>query len=362
MMYHYEEKLGFYQGENFEEKIIQLIRTNSPKILLTDEQVYASCHQLMPKAFMDSLDTLIMIESGESSKSLENAQNIWNHLVENHFPKSSMILAFGGGVVTDLAGFVSSNYKRGIPLVHIPTSFIGMIDASIGGKNGVNIKGHKNQVGNFYFPREIILNPSFLETLLEVDLRCGWAEHLKHLIIVGEPSWVELINEWSNQKKVRRPNREELERSIHIKMNLVREDTYDQNNRKYLNFGHTIGHALEAFSFESTEHPIPHGFAIAYGMIIESWISVLESGLERRVHNDLRKGIESMFGQIPLELLDLDLLIPFLKSDKKNRDKNKIDMVLLETLGKPDLTNSMDIAKLRSLFQVFMEEYKKGPV
>ena len=290
--------------------------------ILVDENTKKYCldklisdHPFLKKA------ELICLGQGEEYKTLESCCRIWDVLSDLQFDRSSLLICLGGGVICDIGGFAASSFKRGIDFINIPTTLLSMVDASLGGKNGIDYKGLKNQIGSFNNPKQIVIHPGFLKTLDSKQIKSGFAEVIKHALIADKEYW-NLITNTSFEKI----NWEEIIfHSIRIKNKFVCQDPFDKSIRKQLNFGHTIGHAIESY-YLSIKKPILHGEAIAMGMIIESKLSNL--------NNDaLTEIIQFLQLQMNLpELPKFDLIYPWLANDKKNK-KNKILFSLLTQIG-----------------------------
>ena len=235
----------------------------------------------------------------------------------------------GGGVITDLGGFVASTYKRGIKFINLPTTLLGMCDASIGGKTGIDHQFLKNIVGTFAQPEQIFVYPEFLKTLSFEELRSGFAEMLKHGLIVDEKHWSDLISIEELTPENIAPY---IERSMQIKQHVVEIDFKEQNIRKTLNFGHTIGHAIESL-FLQQGALIPHGEAVALGMICETHLSLLENLISQEVSENIIHNIRKFYPYIPIDSFSTEDILSLMQNDKKNSDGN-ISFSLLEAIGK----------------------------
>lgn len=300
------------------------ISTYSKVAILVDENTKKKCLNLLP-TIKGSI--IIEIESGEINKSLSSCNYIWEQLSEHNFDRDSLLINLGGGVIGDMGGFCASTYKRGIDFIQVPTTLLAMVDASVGGKLGVDFNGLKNQIGLFNNPESVLIFPEFLETLQEKELKTGFAEVVKHALISDKNLWEEIIsvpfNE-SNWEKI-------IEPSINIKNKIVLSDPYEKGERKKLNFGHTFGHAVESYYLEK-ETPILHGEAVLMGILLEVEISVVSE--EKK--NEIKNYILSNFS-LPFTPKKSDLL-PFLMNDKKNK-VGKINFSLLTNIGSCSVDN-----------------------
>jgi len=264
---------------------------------------------------------IIEMPDGELNKTLKTCEMVWYQLTEHGADRNTVLLNLGGGVVTDLGGFVASTFMRGIRFVNIPTSLLGMVDAAIGGKTGVDFGGLKNMIGTFCQPEAVIMDSNFLKTLPARQYRNGLAEVLKHAFI-SDISILDLMEADENEL---------ISRSVQVKMDVVQRDEFESGERKKLNFGHTIGHAIESHLLES-ENPVLHGEAIAAGMIMESWLSSKIAGLSEAELTSICVSVDSVFKRIPISETDWSASKKLLIYDKKNRD-GQAQFVLLNSIG-----------------------------
>jgi len=323
-----------FNSEGYEHLNALLAKTNYSKIVaIVDENTHEHCLPLfLSKVESNTEIDIIEIESGELSKTIDTCTSIWEALSELGYDRKSLVLNLGGGVITDLGGFVACTFKRGIDYINIPTSLLAMVDASIGGKTGVDLGHLKNQIGVISVGQMVIVDTEFLATLPENHLRSGLAEMLKHGLIKDENYWTTLTN-FSEIKP------EDLDQliydSILIKHAIVKADPNENSVRKFLNFGHTLGHAIESYFLDYDAKPdLLHGEAIAVGMILESYISSKLLGFPKNDVEHIKQAIMSIFGKVEIEQVDYEYIIELLKHDKKNSHGN-INFVLLEAIGKP---------------------------
>ena len=298
--------------------------------ILVDENTLSSCLPAMISK-IPGLEEAEVIEvgAGEETKNVEIVSRVWEVLTELGADRSSVLINLGGGVVTDFGGFVAGTFKRGIRFFNIPTSLLAMVDASIGGKTGINHSGLKNEIGLFNNPKSVYVDPEFLETLPRNHLLSGFAEMIKHALIFSPGYWKELL-------EVSLLDLHSLDdsiyRSIEIKNEIVSSDPFEMGRRKILNFGHTIGHALEAYSHESDTKTLLHGEAIAIGMVCESYISHKLTGLSAEQLKEISSFIFSLFSKVNLEGYTFHRLIELMRHDKKNRDE-RMNFTLLTEIG-----------------------------
>ena len=294
---------------------------NEKAIILCDSntnQCFEYLHVACPK--MAELP-VIQMPAGEQHKTLKTCEMVWYQLTEFGADRNTILLNIGGGVVTDLGGFVASTFMRGIRFVNIPTSLLGMVDAAIGGKTGVDFGGLKNMVGTFSQPEAVLIDSNFLKTLPARQYRNGLAEVLKHAFI-SDSSILNLMD--ANEDEL-------ISRSVQVKLDVVRRDEFETGERKKLNFGHTVGHAIESHFLE-TDKSVLHGEAIAAGMILESWISHKVAGLSNVELNSICRAIDSIFSKLSISETDWSSIKKLLIYDKKNRD-GQVQFVLLQSIG-----------------------------
>ncbi len=317
------EKLATYLAENKASKIFILVDSNT--------------HNFCLSIFLARLTTeipieVIEMEAGETHKNLETCSQIWNVLSELGADRKSLMLNLGGGVVTDLGGFVASCFKRGIPYINIPTTLLAMVDASVGGKTGVDLGNLKNQIGVINNAKMVLIDPGYLKSLPANEMRSGLAEILKHGLIKDEAYWNKLT-------ALSELNLEDLdkiiEESVNIKAEIVARDPEEKDLRKTLNYGHTLGHAIESyFLTHATKTRLLHGEAVAIGMILATFISSELKKFPKKKMQQITRSILDMYGKVEFEDRDITEIIDLMKYDKKN-EFGKINFVLLEDIGKP---------------------------
>lgn len=267
----------------------------------------------------------IVIKAGEQRKNLQTVQHIWKTLMKHHADRNALLVNLGGGTVTDLGGFAASTYKRGIKFINIPTTLLGMVDAAIGGKTGVDFGGAKNQIGTFAEAETVLVDPVFLSTLPRREVLSGLAEMLKYGFIAD--SKLLEINLENYQDYILRTGE--------IKREIVAKDPFEKDFRKVLNFGHTLGHAIESHCL-TTAHPLLHGEAVALGMGAALWISVKQCDLDKKVLQGYEKRLPMLLSEAEMFLTsdDVDPILSYLVYDKKNKGELS-QFVLLEAVGRP---------------------------
>ena len=320
--------------------------------ILVDENTSEHC---LP-VFLSELTTetpfeIIEIEAGEQHKNIETCAGVWETLTALLADRKSLLINLGGGVVTDLGGFVASTFKRGIDFIHVPTTLLGMVDAAIGGKNGIDLGVLKNQIGMFQLPKALLIDDRFLTTLPKNQMRSGLAEMLKHGLIQDAQYWEQLVR----LQDLREENLLSLiQTSVKIKNEIVLKDPFEKNIRKALNFGHTIGHAIESYFLAlNPEHPVLHGEAIAAGMIIESFLSYKNQLIDFSVYSNIKMNIDQYFDKLPLNRENIEAIIPYLLHDKKNINQ-QIKFVLLQELGNFIIDQNCNDAQIREGFNNYI--------
>ena len=306
------------------------------KVIMVDENTHDCCLEYLLTSFPTLEEAEVMLlPAGEENKVLEICYQVWSALLEYEIGRHDLIINLGGGLVSDMGGFIASVYKRGIPFVHIPTSLMAMVDASIGGKNGVDLNGIKNCIGTINDPTAIFVDPAFLSTLPAEEIFNGFAEMLKHALITDVDYWNALKSLKTEEELITLSN---LIRSIEIKKNIVNADPLESGVRKKLNFGHTLGHALESYFL--TQKPIAHGHAVALGMIAESFISYKRGVLSAAAYSEIEQVLIRIFPMLDIPEGAVEQIIAFIKNDKKNEGK-EMNFVLLEALGQTSINASL---------------------
>lgn len=271
---------------------------------------------------------ILEIPSGEIHKNIATCQNIWEMLLRAGADRQALMLNLGGGVIGDMGGFCAATFKRGIRFVQMPGTLLSQVDASIGGKLGIDFGEVKNSIGVFQNPLAVFVDPAFLDTLSERELRSGFAEIIKHALIADGPQWQTLLQ---SEPKSHFKNAATILHSLHIKRAVVQADPYEKGIRKALNFGHTVGHAVESWSL-GTDAPLLHGEAVAVGMICEAWLSRQLAGLPEQDLNDIAHWVDRMYALPKLPAEVFPELIALMRNDKKNTG-GKINCTLLESAG-----------------------------
>lgn len=293
---------------------------------------------------------VITISEGEEFKNIATCLNVWETLSEKGADRNSLIINLGGGVVTDLGGFVASTFMRGISFINIPTSLLAMVDASVGGKNGVDLGHKKNQIGIINLPEMVILDTEFLKTLPYEQLVSGLAEMLKHGLINSKEYWNRIKNiDFSKKMEFE----ELIWDSVEIKKEIVKKDPFEKDLRKTLNYGHTLGHAIESYFLENADKKsLLHGEAIAVGIILATYISNDTFNFPKETLQNVTTSIFKYFPKQSFTQNDIAEIINLLVFDKKNRN-GKVLFVLLEDIGSPKYNCEVSNTLIYSAFDYY---------
>lgn len=338
-------KLKFNQNDithtediNFEIKSYLEKHSSKHIYIITDEICINLCYPFIKEILPETTSVFIM-KSGEKYKTLETVSQILNFLLEKQANRNSLIINIGGGIVTDLGGFAASIFKRGISFINIPTTLLAQIDASVGGKTGINFMEIKNQIGTITLPDKVYISPIFLKTLDIENFLSGLGEMIKHALIFDKTNYYELINFINNdfwKKKYQFLNLL-IKKSVNIKLHFVKNDITETGLRKTLNFGHTFGHAIESY-FLKNKKTISHGKAVIYGIICELWLSVKYFNFDIILFKNISYDLLKIYKKIYIPEKDFFFIYNMMKHDKKNNGEN-IQTVLLKNIGIPEYKN-----------------------
>lgn len=301
--------------------------------VLVDETTEKTCWPLINRFFSLRNAQLIVIGSTDVHKNLETLSSVWKSLGEGGATRHSCLINLGGGMVTDLGGFAAATFKRGIDFINIPTTLLAMVDASVGGKTGINFNGLKNEIGAFRDAHCVILNTTFLKTLDADNIRSGYAEMLKHGLISTERMWAELVSfplaELPNSQYLSQLQRMVAD-SVKVKEHVVNVDPRENGIRKALNFGHTFGHAFESWALK--HNPMLHGYAVAFGMVCELYLSAIKANFPSDKMRQTVAFIKENYGTLNITCDDYEELIELMTHDKKNK-AGVINFTLLGGIG-----------------------------
>ena len=294
---------------------------------MVDEHTEGACLERFRHYFPEKIH-VIRILSGELNKTLDTCQKIWLEMFAARADRRSVLICLGGGVIGDMGGFTASTYKRGMDFIQMPTTLLSQVDSSIGGKLGIDFAAVKNSIGVFANPKAVFISSHFLTTLSAREVRSGFAEIIKHALIADAEQWMSLSKiedlttvDWDNI----------IVPSLKVKQKVVEIDPFERGLRKSLNFGHTIGHAIESMALE-TDKPLTHGEAIAIGMICESYLSNILRGLPKQDLDEIIQFILKIYGKYDIQQFDFEELIALMRQDKKN-DGDEINFTFLPKIG-----------------------------
>jgi 3-dehydroquinate synthase len=336
------ERLNQHLKENKYSNIFIIVDTNTNEFCLP---------KFLPLLETDLTIEIIEFEAGEINKNIETCIEVWKVLTELGADRKTLIINIGGGVVTDLGGFVASTFKRGVDFIHIPTTLLSMVDASVGGKNGVDLGNLKNQIGVINTPKMVLVDTNYLETVPQNEMRSGLAEMLKHGLIFDKAYWESFLD-------IKAIDFNQLDsliyRSVEIKNIIVMQDPTEKNIRRSLNFGHTLGHAIEGYFLENeNKTTLLHGEAIAAGMILESYISLHKNLITQEEFHQIKTTLKSIYDDIVFEENDMDPILDLLIHDKKN-EYGRIQFALIEGIGQIKINQSVENELILNAF----EDYK----
>lgn len=294
----------------------------------------------------------ITIGATDTHKTLETLAHVWKELGDKGGTRHSLMLNVGGGMVTDLGGFAASTFKRGIAYINIPTTLLAMVDASVGGKTGINFNGLKNEVGAFRPAKSVLIDTDFLRTLDYQNLASGYAEMVKHGLISTTAHWAELLN-----FDLRQVDYEALQtlvaKSVQIKEDIVEQDPLEHGIRKALNLGHTVGHAFESLALEENR-PHLHGYAVAWGMVCELYLSCLKTGFPQEQMRQTIRFIRDTYGTFAFDCKHYDRLYSFMTHDKKNTS-GTINFTLLGGIGDIRINQTATRQEIDDMFDFYRE-------
>lgn len=357
------EQRVIISGNLQEELAMAISECEHDKIfVLTDEHTFIYCWPLVKDFLCLKEAEVITIQASDAHKDIHALTYVWEQLSSRGATRHSCMINLGGGMVTDLGGFAASTFKRGINFINIPTTLLAMVDASVGGKTGINLNGLKNEVGVFNNPEYVILSTQFLKTLDEGNVRSGYAEMLKHGLISFKKMWADLLNfpleifsnpQQQADEKITHDLQLMVGASVRVKENVVEVDPFEQNMRKALNFGHTIGHAFETFALRKG-HPILHGYAVAYGMICELYLSAIRCHFPQDILRQTVSFIREYYGSVDITCDDYPELLELMRHDKKNR-VGIINFTLLGDIGDIQINQECSEEEIKEALDFFRE-------
>lgn len=316
-------------------------------VVLVDEHTKRFCYPivkpLLPK------HTLITIKSGEENKNLQTCEQIWLTMTQAQLDRHALMINLGGGVIGDMGGFCASTYKRGIDFIQIPTTLLAQVDASVGGKLGIDFHGFKNHLGVFTLPKTVLIDAQFLQTLPVREARSGFAEIVKHCLIQDADKWNEIkVLDFEEQNLL-----DLIAHSVEIKKKVVAQDPTEKGLRKILNFGHTLGHAIETFFLDKGKQRLFHGEAVAAGMICESFVAFEKNMIDEQTLSQIEEFLFSVFGKATIDPKDIPAIIKLTQQDKKNKGK-EIRFSLIDRIGNCQFDNLVTANEMKKALEYYI--------
>lgn len=341
-------------SNNVKECLKQVINTcpHDKIFVLADEYTTRLCLPLIQDLTCLGSAEYIIIGATDTHKTLDSLSYVWKELSDKGGTRHSLMLNVGGGMITDLGGFAASTFKRGITYINIPTTLLAMVDASVGGKTGINFNGLKNEIGVFNPAKTVLIDTNFLRTLDSQNIFSGYAEMLKHGLISTKEHWAELLNfdlndiDYTSLQTL-------VAYSIGVKEDIVKQDPLEQGIRKALNFGHTVGHAFESLALEENR-PLLHGYAVAWGMVCELYLSYLKVGFPTDKMRQTIQFIREAYGAFPFECKQYNRLYEFMTHDKKNTS-NSINFTLLSDIGEIHINQTATQKEIEEALDFYRE-------
>ena len=324
--------------------------------ILTDEHTEKVCYPLIASIPIIKNAKRVVIPANDSNKTIENLMQVWKFLTNNDATRHSLLINLGGGMVTDLGGFAAATFKRGILYINIPTTLLGTVDAAVGGKTGINFEGYKNEIGAFYPSEYVIISAEFLSTLSQKDILSGYAEMVKHALLDSDITWDKTIN-FDLQNIDYTALNDLVMQSVFIKQTIVEKDPFAKNIRKALNLGHTIGHAFESFALHK-EEPVPHGYAIAWGLIAELYLSHKVCSFPKDILDTVCEFIQHNYGAFVISQENYETLYHYMIHDKKN-EGNTINFTLLAGIGDIKINQTVDKEGIFEALDYYRERFAK---
>lgn len=338
--------------------IIDSITSSLPKFLsqndhskiavVVDENTKKYCYPIIADFLKDAI--VIEVKSGEENKNLNTCTSIWQKLTDAAFDRHGLVINLGGGVIGDMGGFCAATYKRGIDFLQIPTTLLAQVDASVGGKLGIDFNGYKNHIGAFAQPKAVLIDTVFFDTLPQLEIRSGFAEIIKHCLIKDAEMWDDIRKKEFEQQELKAL----VAHSVAIKKEIVEKDPTEKGLRKILNFGHTLGHAVETHFLEKEGKRLLHGEAIAVGMIMEAFIAHDRKMIDSETLSQIEEFIFTEYGKVLITEDEIVEILKHTKQDKKNKGA-KIRFSLLKGRGDCDFDIICDEREMKAAIEYYRD-------
>lgn len=329
---------------------------NPPVFTIADTNTYKDCLPVLQKQ-SNAVNTgkVIQIEEGDTNKNLHNLEKVWKALLDAGATRDCVVVNLGGGVVSDLGGFAASTFKRGMRVINVPTTLLGAVDASVGGKTGINFNGAKNMLGTFNEPEATIISTGFFVTLPQQQLLSGYAEMIKHALLESREELAKLLN-YSVVYPIFDADRllPLIESSVQVKANIVAADFKETGLRKSLNLGHTVGHAFESLAFERNS-PIAHGFAVAQGLVVALIMSHLRLGFPSDVLHQVAQYVRTNYNAFDITCDDYPTLLNYMHLDKKNDFSGTLNFTLLSDVGQVHINQPVSDDEVKNALDIYRD-------
>lgn len=322
--------------------------------VLTDSNTLELCLPMLKEVPQLQGAPVITVEAGDTNKNIEQVTAIWMRLCNEGASRNSLLLNVGGGMITDMGGFVAATFKRGIHSVNVPTTLMASVDAAVGGKTGINFNGLKNEIGSFYPPLCVLIDSSFLKTLDRDNLLSGYAEMVKHALISNMETYHAILSFDLDRVDYTLLN-QMVAQSVAVKERIVEEDPKEMGIRKALNLGHTVGHAYESLSFRK-ERPVLHGHAVAAGLVSELYLSYKKCGFPMEILSQVVYYLKKYYPPFFFNCDDYEALYELMTHDKKN-EGGIINFTLLSQVGEVQINQSVTKEKVLESFDFYRESF-----
>ncbi len=322
--------------------------------VLTDSNTLELCLPMLKEVPQLQGAPVITVEAGDTNKNIEQVTAIWMRLCNEGASRNSLLLNVGGGMITDMGGFVAATFKRGIHSVNVPTTLMASVDAAVGGKTGINFNGLKNEIGSFYPPLCVLIDSSFLKTLDRDNLLSGYAEMVKHALISNMETYHAILSFDLDRVDYTLLN-QMVAQSVAVKERIVEEDPKEMGIRKALNLGHTVGHAYESLSFRKGR-PVLHGHAVAAGLVSELYLSYKKCGFPMEILSQVVYYLKKYYPPFFFNCDDYEALYELMTHDKKN-EGGIINFTLLSQVGEVQINQSVTKEKVLESFDFYRESF-----